>query len=263
MEHPVQTSLPQPNITASVVSHGHGRLLRSLVQDLATHCSASIGELVVVYNIPESDDLPTTLPFPLRIIRNVKPLGFGANHNLALREASGDLLAVLNPDLRIESDPFPQLLDALAAERRIGLVAPQIIEADGRTADSARELLSLPRLLRRHSARWQTAATSVDWLAGMFMLVRRQAFEDVAGFDERFHLYCEDFDLCARLRLAGWRLALIDSAQVTHLAQRASRRSPRHTLWHVESLLRVWTSRPFWRYRSLLQQESSSVRSNH
>ncbi|MEO8937924.1 MAG: galactosyltransferase-related protein, partial [Burkholderiaceae bacterium] len=94
------------------------------------------------------------------------------------------------------------------------------------------------------------------WLAGMFLFVSSEAFRSVGGFDERYFMYCEDFDLCARMRLAGWDFEVEENTTVVHVAQRASHRSRRHFAWHVSSLLRMWTSSAFWRYRSLLIAES-------
>jgi GT2 family glycosyltransferase len=93
-------------------------------------------------------------------------------------------------------------------------------------------------------------------MAGMFLMVRSEAYKGVGGFDERFHLYCEDFDLCARVRLLGWPIGLSDDARVVHDARRASHDSPRHLFWHVCSLIMMWSSRSWWRYRRLLRREA-------
>jgi GT2 family glycosyltransferase len=91
----------------------------------------------------------------------------------------------------------------------------------------------------------------------MFMLLRREAFEQVGGFDERFFMYCEDFDLCSRLRLAGWQLQVIE-APVLHMAQRASKKSLRPLLWHLRSLMQVWMTPAFWSYAAMLQSRRGS-----
>jgi GT2 family glycosyltransferase len=82
----------------------------------------------------------------------------------------------------------------------------------------------------------------------MCLLLRSDAYRMVGGFDERYHLYCEDVDLCLRLRVAGWSLRQVESATVIHAAQRASHRSLPYLGWHVSSLLKLWTSRVYWSY---------------
>ena len=78
------------------------------------------------------------------------------------------------------------------------------------------------------------------------LLLRRAALAQIDGFDERYHMYCEDVDLCLSLQEADWRLVRADAAVVEHAAQRDSRRRLRPLLWHVRSLLRLWGS-PAWR----------------
>ena len=81
----------------------------------------------------------------------------------------------------------------------------------------------------------------------MCLVVNAQAWRAVQGFDERFFLYCEDYDLCARLYNAGYSLVVDDATCVVHDAQRDSHRSSRHLRWHLESLAKVWLSAAFWR----------------
>jgi GT2 family glycosyltransferase len=81
----------------------------------------------------------------------------------------------------------------------------------------------------------------------MFMLFTRETFEAVGGFDERYYLYYEDVDICARLRMAGKEVVLCPTVQVIHDAQRQSHTSPRHLAWHLASMLRFFTSAPFAR----------------
>jgi GT2 family glycosyltransferase len=93
----------------------------------------------------------------------------------------------------------------------------------------------------------------------MFLAIRSEAFEAIGGFDERYHLYCEDVDLCARLRLAGWQLRQARDAVVVHDARRASRRSLRHLGWHLASMTRLWRSDAWRRYRALIASEGAPL----
>ena len=85
-----------------------------------------------------------------------------------------------------------------------------------------------------------------DWVAGMFMLSQLNTFRALGGFDERYFLYYEDVDLCARARAKGLQIAVNTESSVVHAARRASRRDPRHALLHISSGLRYVLSHPIW-----------------
>lgn len=242
-------------LTLSVVSHGHGALLWRLLDDLQHHPSLRGARVIVTLNVPEDFNRARWPGLDLLVLRNEQPQGFGANHNAAFRQATGRWFGVLNPDLRLPDDPFPTLLAAAGAQARPGLVAPRIVDPEGRDEDSVRANLTPWSLLRRRfdpgAGRVSVAADGgapvFFWLAGMFLLFSVDAYRRISGFDERFFLYCEDYDICARLRLAGADIAIVPGATVVHEAQRDSRRSSRHLRWHLASLARVWTSPVFWR----------------
>jgi hypothetical protein len=82
----------------------------------------------------------------------------------------------------------------------------------------------------------------------MCLVLNSAAFRSVGGFDERFFMYCEDTDLCLRMQLAGWRVRYVSDVQVVHAARRHSHRTVRYMVWHVASLMRLWTSGVFWSY---------------
>ena len=85
----------------------------------------------------------------------------------------------------------------------------------------------------------------------MFLLMRRDVFEALGGFDERYHLYFEDVDLGCRARLAGYRLVVRPECRIVHAAQRASRRSLRPLLQHTISAIRFFSSPVYSKVRRL------------
>ncbi len=87
------------------------------------------------------------------------------------------------------------------------------------------------------------ATLSPDWVAGMFMLFRRNVYAEVGGFDERYFLYYEDVDLCRRLRRHRYDVRLLPEVSVVHDARRESRHSLRHLGWHLSSMLRYFLIR--------------------
>jgi len=240
--------IPEAPFTASIVSHGQLRLVNALIADLIQHAGPQLKRLVVTLNIPEDEPIAGNgASFEIITIRNQRARGFGANHNRAFRHCNTDCFAVLNPDLRLFDDALGLLLAQFRPDD--GLIAPLILNPDGSPADAARRVPTPFRLatrLLRKAARGPDR--DFDWLAGMCLMVNSKAFRALGGFDERYHLYCEDIDLCLRMRLAGWRVRRVTQAKLVHEAQRASRRSLDYLRWHAQSLLRLWMSPVFWSY---------------
>lgn len=232
------------DLTISIVSHGHGPLVKALLADLAA-LPAPRPRVILTSNIAGDDAfLADMAGLDVTRVINASPQGFGANHNAAFALSTSRWFCILNPDVRLPTPPFDRLI--AAAGPSTALVAPRIVGTDGRDEDAVRANLTPWSLLTRHLGGHRTVdAGGFRWLAGMFMLVRADAFAAVGGFDSRFFLYCEDYDLCARLALAGYRLMLARDVAVVHDARRDSRRSATHLRWHLASLARVWTSPAF------------------
>lgn len=229
-------------------------LVCALLNDLQIYGRSINLEVLLTVNVPEElPELLTHLPFPVKTIRNPIPLGFGENHNRAFRLAEGDFFCVVNPDIRIVSDIFPALLNAVK-DVRVGVAAPLVLNSAGRTEDSARffptPLIILCKALgRRKKSDYVVGDSCIfpDWVGGMFMLFRRAIYQQTGGFDEKFFLYYEDVDLCARLWLLGLRVALIPQASVIHEARRSSHKKLPYFLHHVQSMLRFFISPTFRR----------------
>lgn len=239
--------MTHPLVSLSVVSHGQSQLVANLLSDLE-HLETRDFEVIVTVNLPEDTAVFANRPYPVKILTNEAPKGFGANHNAAFQHASGDLFAIANPDIRAPH------LDLLALVRlfdqpRTGAVAPVILSPAGGIEDSARRFPTIGRLLRRQlprqrkpDYRWTDAPLEVDWVAGMFVLFRPSTFKELGGFDDRrFFMYMEDVDICERLWRKGWTVQVQPATSVVHDARRASHRSMTHLRWHAVSALRYLT----------------------
>lgn len=240
-------------VAVSVVTSGHGQEMAGFVDDLERCCDPRAIRLIVTVNVPESLPFePADCSFPVTIRRNLRPLGFAANHNAAYASVQAPYFCVANPDIRLVEDPFPALLSSLASPE-VGVVAPLVQNSRGAIADSVRRLPTPPRLvsrlLRGSRSEYQTSnrPLPVEWVAGMFMLFPSSTFEELHGFDHRFFLYYEDVDLCTRLRLAGYRVVLNPSTSVIHDAKRRSHEDLKHFWWHATSTIRFFTSPVFFR----------------
>lgn len=239
-------------LVVSIVSHGHAALVQALLHALAQRCASSVARVVLTLNVPEPPPQAPAhgWPFTLEVRHNARPLGFGSNHNQALAHAAEAFVCVLNPDVALcpdGADPLAALVSAAHAPG-VGCAYPLQVDAQGRLQDSERALPTLAALWQRRVR--GRGEQRLDWVNGACLVLPRPVWQALGGFDARYFMYCEDVDLCLRLRLQGWQLVRA-AAHVQHQGTRASRRAWRPLAWHVCSLLRLWTSPVFWRARTL------------
>lgn len=137
-------------------------------------------------------------------------------------------------------------------DKDAGVAAPLILNAEGMIEDSARKfpipLSLLGKALgirKRLDYEIGNQLLFPDWLGGMFLLFPSSIYRKMnRGFDERFFLYYEDVDLCARLYLSGYRAALNPGVSVVHDARRTSHKKIKYLVLHLTSMFRFLLSRP-------------------
>lgn len=247
-------------LSVSIVSHGHKDHIVALLKDLE-QLKRSDFEVILTLNLPE--DLPidfNALPFIVKLITNTTPKGFASNHNAAFAVCSGEHFVILNPDIRIVHDPFDTLM-ALLVKNPGSVCAPTVLNDAGAMEDSARSFPTPMFLLKRLTSRVLKLSLpdepvpvtndvlAPDWVAGMFVLVTHDIYQKLNGLDERYHMYFEDVDFCARARLAGCKVLVSRQATVIHNAQRESHRKMKYTLWHLKSAFKFFTSTAYVRIR--------------
>lgn len=257
--------------TVSIVSHGHAEQVQTLLAQLAQSPAGTIDKVVVTLNVPEAHaDWQSA---HVQLVHNQRPKGFGANHNHAFTLCTSPYFCVVNPDIELRACPqakasrqdlahqdsghgVPAIFDAVAkllsapSAPRVGLVYPAQCLPDGAPLDFARPLVTPLALIKRklglldgvdHGHR------SADWVTGAFMAFQADVFAGLRGFDERYFMYCEDVDICLRLQLAGYKMAMAE-ASVIHHTQRRTLKSVQHLAWHVRSLLGLWRSSAYHSY---------------
>ena len=245
------------HISVSIVVHQQADLVCNLLQDLNTLHDVRL-ETLLTFNIPETAAFGDgDFQFPLTLIRNREPRGFGANHNAAFRRIRGRYFCVVNPDIRLREDPFEKLMEMLE-DPQTAVAAPAIRNTQGHQEDNIRHFPTPVSILAKSLGFWPRIEYpqsrhpfDCEWVAGMFMLFKPGLFSEVGGFDERYHLYYEDVDICARLKIAGYRVVACPNVSVVHSARRESHQNLRYLKWHLRSMLRFFLSRTYRRARAL------------
>jgi GT2 family glycosyltransferase len=255
----LQPLLDRPPALVIVTHDSLGDLRENFGRLIAV--ASELGARVVVVDNASTDDTQRylrsfTAAHPgLRIVAWERNRGYAAAVNRAAREVPDTDLLVLNPDVELtEATAVLKLAAVLRDSPSVAVVAPRLVGADGEPQQSARVFPSLLTLLaeapgvgrlapaKRSRQLYGLPSSSytrctVDWVIGGAMLIRREAFERVGGFDERYFLYVEDMDFCRRCVRDGWDVTLFPSVTLRHGYRRASR-AENGSL--VKSKLRRW-----------------------
>ena len=270
-----------PAFSASIVTYRpeprlFGRALASLATAIVeARRRGTLGEaaVYVVDNSPPEARAaiePAMAAWPaqagtLELIAGQGNVGYGRANNLALARARSGFHLVMNPDVELEPAALTESLAALAEHPEVGLVAPAVYGEDGSRQYLCKRYPTLwvlflrgfaPAALRRRHAETLDAyemrdvigerfVPDVPLASGCFMVARTALLERVGGFDPRFFMYFEDYDLSLRLGREA-RVAYVPGARIVHHGGEASRKGARHVAWFVASAWRFF-ARHGWR----------------
>ena len=259
----------RPSLSAVVVNYNARDHLVDCVRSVRAD---GVDEIIVVDNASTDGSLEAVAkvdPDAVTVSTGGN-LGFGSAANRGLVVARGEYVAVLNPDVVVESGTMKALAAALDGDAGLGAVAPRVDNPDGTLYPSVRSFPSMtdaighaflgfvaPRnRFSRHYRMldWDHApASDVDWASGTCLMLRAAALGDAARFDESYFMYVEDVDLCWRLHDAGWRVGYEPAGRVVHTVGASSELAPyRMILAHHRSLLRFSARTASGRRRLLL-----------
>jgi GT2 family glycosyltransferase/glycosyltransferase involved in cell wall biosynthesis len=231
-----------PDVRVGIVSWNTAAYLQSCLDALSAAIGGLDAEIVVVDNASRDDSVAVAERFAashvgVRVIRNLENRGYARAMNQAFAGATAEVLIALNPD----TVPPPGSLRALVAFLRdhpdVGLVAPRLRFADGSIQRSVHRMPSLrlaavmgfvPLSWRqgRIGEQWWLEGSSdhlyervvdVDWVIGAVHAIRTAALDGHPAYSERWFMYIEDLDLCARLHAMGYRVVLDGEITVMHV----------------------------------------------
>ncbi len=248
------------NVAAVIVDFHAGQALDNCVDSLHAN---GVTDIVVVENGEEGSTLPSLSGQHVVLVVPKLNLGYGRGVNRGVAEApKRTYVLVSNPDVVVHAGAVDALVRFLDEHPTVGIVGPEIVRPDGTVYPSQRVfpnfwLAGLHALLaplwpnnpatRRY--RSPRADGTVDWVSGAFFLVRREVFEAVGGFDERYFMFAEDMALCWQIRQLGFGVSSTREAQVTHIEGVSRARASRAMLIaHHRSALRFeWQTASGWR----------------
>ncbi|HEX6682360.1 MAG TPA: glycosyltransferase family 2 protein [Candidatus Limnocylindrales bacterium] len=240
------------DVSILMVSYNTRDLTVEALRALPSACPGITFETIVVDNAStdgSADAICDAFP-DVHVARSSSNLGFARAVNLAASQASGRFLLLLNPDTSPDGPFVAELVEFAGKHPDLGIYGGRTVREDGRDYLAGYEFPSirgylmfatglsiaynpeeLPRLDR-------TQPVAVPALSGCLLMIDRELFASLGGFDPEYFMYCEDADLCWRATQAGARPTLVPSARVVHLGGRASSASAAPSARKVEMLMR-------------------------
>jgi len=239
-----------------VVTYSPGDTLATFLDSLEKASSADVR--VVLTDNGSTDGVPEAAASArdnVDLLRTGSNLGYGHAANIGVAATDTEWVVVANPDIVWGPGALDTLLDAAQRWPRAAALGPMIRTAEGAVYPSARSLPSLGRGIGHAVFGWwwpsnpwtaayrhDTAAAierTAGWLSGSCLLLRRQAFDGIGGFDSDYFMYFEDVDLGDRLGKAGWLNVYVPAAEVVHVGSHATSRRPREmSAQHHRSAMR-------------------------
>lgn len=239
---PIVTNNEVPEVSIIIVNYKMVNFLRHLFKGIQDAPPKFSYEFFLVDN-DSRDGIEEVVreQFPwVQLTMSPTNVGLGAGVNLVLPKTRGKYIMWLNPDLVIEAGELDKWFNWMEAHPDVGVSGPRLLNADGTDQESCYQFPNplIPILRRtplgklpgfsgivsryRMEGLDRTKENDVDWVLGAAHLTRRDTFEKIGWFDERFFLYFEDADVCRRVWLTGQRVVYTPVARILHYYQKQS-----------------------------------------
>ncbi len=230
------------NITIGIISYNTKDLLVDCLESIAGQSSSALEQTVIVDN-NSSDGTQEFIKrkYPqTKLIESKDNLGFAKAANKIINLAKTPYVFVLNADTVLHKQSVKQLSVFMDKNPKAGAVGPLLLNTDGSIQASGRRFPSFldasihaflgviapnNRFSRRYKMLdWdRNSLKEVDWVSGAAICIRKEAAEQISGFDEQYFMYVEDMDLCYRLWQNNWKVFLLPEAKVTHYIGQSSK----------------------------------------
>lgn len=249
------------SISAAIVTYNNIDKIASTVESLINFTEKYTVSLTV-YDNGSVDGTAEALEkiSEINLVRTGGNLGFGKAHNLALKNSMGKYHAIVNPDIRIDTDALGMLVDYLEQNPDVAVVTPKILNPDGTVQHLPKRRPNFKYQVLGRFAKLggvfkkirdeytdafisQTEEKDIGFCTGCFFVIRSDVFKRLGGFDENFFMYMEDADLTRRAEAFG-RVVYYPKAYAYHFWERSSAKKLKFLLIHLKSSLYYFTK---WR----------------
>jgi len=217
-------------LSVIIVNYNVSQFLQLCLDSVLDAIKNIEAEIIVVDNASIDDSCAVVRErYPnVRLIANTENVGFSKANNQGVKEAKGDYICILNPDVVLSEATFEMLFQFVRRkqEKEIGAIGVQLIDGAGNFLPESKRNLPKPLIAfnklfgigqsyyANHLNR--TDSGPIEILVGAFMFIKKSIYNTVGGFDERYFMYGEDIDLSHSIHIAGYQNYYIGAISAIH-----------------------------------------------
>jgi len=234
------------DLSIIIVNYNVKEFLQNLLHSIEKASSKILKEIIIIDNASDDGSVEVIKDkFPtIKLIVNKTNVGFGSANNQGLTIAKGKYILFINPDCIVSEDTFDNMISFFESHPECGLAGCKILNSDGTLQLACRRsfpgpwtsftkvtglsnLFPASRIFARYNLTYldENKTYEVDAVSGSFMMIRKEVYDKVGGFDEQFFMYGEDLDLCYRIQKAGFKVFYVHTTQVIHYKGESTKRS--------------------------------------
>ena len=234
------------DLSIIIVNYNVKEFLQNLIHSIEKASSNLTKEIFIIDNASDDGSVDFIKEkFPqIKLFANQKNLGFGKANNIGLKEATGKYILLINPDTIVAEDTFEKMIQFFESNKNVGLAGCKILNPDGTLQLACRRSFPGPwtsftkvtglsslfpnsKIFARYNLTYldENQTYEVDAISGSFMMMRKEVYDKVGGFDEQFFMYGEDLDLCYRIQKAGYKVFYVHTTQIIHYKGESTKRS--------------------------------------
>lgn len=208
-------------LTIQIVNYNSRDNLRACLQSIRENVSNPENLQIIVINNDEEKVGSFLDEFNVELIEKSENIGFGKAHNLASEKAKGEYILFLNPDMKLFPETVERMLDAFSADEKTGIVGPIHVREEDISEEEhfGSQKTPLSTIGAKISPRKKIGLEDIfeaDWVSGGAMMIKKDLFSELGGFDENYFMYFEDVDLCLQAKKKGWKAVVHPKARVFH-----------------------------------------------
>lgn len=229
-------------LSICLVNYHSENALRRFLETVTDYRPDCLHEVLIMNNGSQENlkDLARDFGDWVKIHHSGKNVGFGKAQNAAVKLAQGEYVLICNPDVEVQEGALDRLLEFADQQKDFGVIGPRLLYVDGGVQESARRFPRIsdlvvkrlglskmfPKGMKKYLMKGHNffSPTKVDWLVGAVMLMKREQFLKIGGFDDRFFLFFEDTDLCRRLHEEELGVWYLPDSEFFHSKERLSER---------------------------------------